>query len=168
MDHINTLKGHTGIINCLLVTSSQLVSASNDSTMRVWDLKGPNIPVLQTITTDSESVKSLAITSACLACGTQNGKVHLFEQPNRGGLWDVSCQPVDAHTNTVWGLANLAGCMVTASADTTIKLWQPGTWTQTMNTLNVHQNEVLCVANTRTYLFSGDEKGMINIWAVAS
>ena len=81
-------------------------------------------------------------------------------QPTAHSYWFLQ-----AHKDTVWGLATLVGCLVTASEDNTIKLWQPGSWTQTMNTLDLHDDAVLCVVNTRGHLFSGDAKGKIHVWA---
>ena len=123
---VRELIGHTGFVNACAVTpdSRRIISASDDRTLKVWDLDSGRL--LDTFEGHTGRVTACAVTG--------DGRRIVSASDDRTlRVWDVDrgrlLGTLDGHTDAV------AGCAVTpdgrrvvsASADQTLRVWDPET-----------------------------------------
>ena len=132
-----TLSGHTdGVLGLALSTSRRhAFSASNDRTVRVWELRGGGV-CLQVLRSFESSVSALGWhrSSGCLATGAEDGLVQ---------LWDVSALEEGGSGD---GAADGEGSSCSLA-----------------QTLRIEHCEVLCIATTLdgTALLCGLDDGSL-------
>ncbi|HMA33966.1 MAG TPA: NB-ARC domain-containing protein [Chloroflexia bacterium] len=160
----HTLLGHTGVVTAVALTGdgTRAVSASEDRTLRVWDLaSGAAIHILAGHRGEVEAV-------AVTADGTRTVSA------SRDGtlrVWDLASgallQNLAGHTHWVTAVA-LTGDgthAVSASWDHTLRVWDLGTGAL-LQTLQGHTDDVLAVAVTPdgAHAVSGARNSALRIW----
>jgi WD40 repeat protein len=98
---LKTLKGHTGFVNSVAITSdnTKIVSGSGDTTVKVWDLNN-GVKPLKTLKGHSGFVTSVAITSdnTKIVSGSWDTTVKVWEQTNSSNI--VICK-FDSFVSTI-------------------------------------------------------------------
>ena len=115
-EHSVTYNGHTGQVTDLItLPNGNLASASWDTTVRVWDVRGT---CLLTLAGHTDWVVALAVLpDGKLASGSYDGKVRVWE----GGMCLLT---LDAFTSSVCGLAVMSNCTLVARSDTgKVRVW---------------------------------------------
>ncbi|XP_072034460.1 apoptotic protease-activating factor 1-like [Amphiura filiformis] len=166
---LQELKGHKGSVRCCVFTkdASVLVSASDDNTIRVWNL-------------EQGTSLELAGHSGWVT------KIRLFHNDTRilssshdGSLriWDLSSgkqlKMIIAHTDTLLScdLSPDETMAASVSVDKTTKIWAiaaDGTIGQIVHSLQGHEDSVrtCCFSPDSKYLATGDDQGVVKIWNV--
>src|SRR5271166_4554377 len=143
---IRTLEGHTGPVRAVAVTPDgcRAVSASDDQTLRLWDLSTGQ--TIRTLEGHTNGVEAVAVTSdgRCAVSASTDQTLR---------LWDLSTgqtiRTLEGHTKSVYAVAVTPDgrCAVSASLDQTLRLWDLSTG-QTIRTLEGHTRPVTAVAVT--------------------
>ena len=160
--------GHTGVINDILVSKdkTEIISASNDKTIRVWDVATgkEKMKILGAIGASSEGkIYAIALSGddRYLAVGgfMENNKIRIYNYKT-GKLLKV----LKSHTNVVLDLSFSSDdrYLFSGSADKTVKIWQTGNW-NLQETINFHTNAVYAVKmiqrdNAYDIYSAGDDK----------
>ncbi len=163
-----TLTGHAGSVNAVAVTpdGQRAVSASEDHTLKVWDLESGL--ELRTLTGHSREVYAVAVTD-----GGQRAVSASDDKTLK--VWDVASgrelRTLIGHAGPVWAAAVTPDGQraVSASGDKTLKVWELGSGIE-LHTLTGHAHRVNAVTLTpdgeRVVSASGDRT--LKVWEVAS
>ncbi len=161
---LRTLKGHSDLVNGVVVTpdGKSAVSASQDQTLKVWDLETGR--VLRTLEGHSDSVFCVAVTpdGKWAVSASRDATLKVWDLENGGAL-----RTLEGHSSYVNGVAVTPDGKraVSASEDHTLKVWDLETG-RALRTLEGHSAHVEGVAVTpdgkRAVSASGD--GMLKVW----
>eukprot|EP00735_Rhodelphis_limneticus_P000138 TRINITY_DN1021_c0_g1::TRINITY_DN1021_c0_g1_i1::g.29865::m.29865 TRINITY_DN1021_c0_g1::TRINITY_DN1021_c0_g1_i1::g.29865 ORF type:complete len:793 (-),score=165.54,sp/Q9Y263/PLAP_HUMAN/33.54/8e-129,WD40/PF00400.27/3.6e-05,WD40/PF00400.27/6.7e-09,WD40/PF00400.27/3.4e-05,WD40/PF00400.27/5.9e-09,WD40/PF00400.27/3.9e-07,WD40/PF00400.27/2.3e-07,WD40/PF00400.27/2.9,PUL/PF08324.6/3.2e-32,PFU/PF09070.6/1.5e-25,BBS2_Mid/PF14783.1/74,BBS2_Mid/PF14783.1/76,BBS2_Mid/PF14783.1/2e+02,BBS2_Mid/PF14783.1/0.021,B len=152
------LDGHEHYVYALVVIQerNQLVSASQDKTIRIWDLGAPFVGG-QTIRGHKDTVCALAVCS--------NGDIISGSWDSTARVWrNGECiQTLEGHTAAVWCVAQLPdGSIITGSADRTLRRWKDG---RTVQQFTGHED---CVRSLRVLpngqFLSCANDGDVRVW----
>lgn len=161
-----TLDGHTAAVNALAISLDQrmLASASDDRTVRLWDLvSGQEI---RPLVGHRDRVQAVAISpnGQMIASGGGDNLIKLWNPLTGEAIADLIGHqgPINALTITADGQR-----LMSASADKTIKIWDLGTYTE-LKTLNGHSSFVndLSISPDGTTLASGSADRTIKLWSL--
>jgi serine/threonine protein kinase len=166
-----TLVGHTLAVNALAFQPTApdhqplLVSCSDDTTVRVWDIRtGMLLKVLQHHTW---AVRTLAFSpdGQFLATAGTDRTIQIWDTQQ----WQLR-RTLAGHSWPVSGLAWLPGqdVLFSSSWDQTIKVWQVSTG-QEQAVWPGHQAAIHCLAvsSSGQWLASGSQDGVVNLWPLA-
>ncbi|KAI9316986.1 WD40-repeat-containing domain protein [Dichotomocladium elegans] len=158
-----TLKGHTGSVNSVRISSandSKVISASDDRTIRLWDLQtracirvllGHLRPILHALPARTEhgpDIVSASLDNTIKFWNTRNG----------------SCvRTLFGHQEGVLSLALDSLRVVSGSQDRTVRVWDMGTW-EWMYALRGHTRPITAVAIGDTKIISATDDGEIRVW----
>jgi WD40 repeat protein len=161
---VRTLEGHTGSVSAVAVTPDGrfAISASDDETLKVWDIEKGEI--VHTLEGHTDRVNAVAVTQdgrfAVSASGDQTLKV-----------WDIEkgemVRTLEGHTDRVNAVAVTQDgrFAVSASDDGTLKMWdiEKG---ETVRTLEGHTGSVSAVAVTPDGRFavSASDDRTLKVW----
>jgi len=161
---IRTLTGHSSGVNAVSVTQDgkYAVSASNDHTLKVWDLKtGKEV---HTLTGHSSGVIAVSV--------TQDGKYVVSASDDHTlKVWDLKTGK-EVHTLTGHSLRVIAFSVtqdgkyaVSASDDRTLKVWDLKTGKE-VHTLTGHSSGVRAVSVTQDgkYVVSASDDNTLKVW----
>ncbi len=163
-----TLVGHNQPINALkhLPDRPELVSASTDNTVRIWDLRTGTEKVRFGIPSDdmNEEFTSVATTpeGTILSAGAWNGTIK---------IWDLETgkerETLVGHERPVTGvaIANDTRHIVSCSWDSTLKIWNVNGG-PAISTLVGHKDNVndVAVSPDGQYIASASSDGTVKIW----
>lgn len=119
---IRTMEGHSGGINglCIMPDGRKAVSASNDKTIKVWDIEAGE--ELRTLTGHSESVNRVCITpdGRMMVSATQDKTLKVWDMETGEEL-----RTLTGHDKSVYGVCITPDGKkaVSASGDNTCKVW---------------------------------------------
>ncbi|KAJ8068547.1 hypothetical protein OCU04_004097 [Sclerotinia nivalis] len=144
---LQTLEGHTSSVGSVAFSpdSKQIVSGSNDSTVRVWNIaRGEQI--LPTLEGHTNGVSSVAFSpdSKQIVSGSYDSTVR---------VWDIArgeqiLPTLEGHTSEVYSVAFSSDSkqIVSGSYDNTVRVWDIATGEQILPTLEGYTSEVSSVA----------------------
>ena len=116
---IKSLRGHSKEVRVVAVlVGRQMVSGSDDKTLRVWDVKGGQ--TLQVLAGHSSGVSAVAsLDSRRVVSGSENGELRVWDVGNGQALSILA-----GHSDKVRALAVLTnGQVVSGSSDRTLRVW---------------------------------------------
>jgi WD40 repeat protein len=126
MPCIATLRGHTDWVQCVAISldGTRVISASQDSTLRVWDLTHPMIPCIATLTAHTRSVSSVSISP-------DDTRAISASWDNTLRVWDIThpmipcIATLTGHAGPVWSVAiSPDGTRaISGSDDCTLRVW---------------------------------------------
>lgn len=162
----NWYSGHSDSINSIVISpdGQTLISASNDKTIKVWNLK--NGEEIFTITPATDTVKSLAISpdGHSLVSGNINGVIQ---------VWNITTgeeiHTFDEHSYQVFALIISPDGKTLFSGSSDIKVWNLDN-RELVRTLSIHSGPVFTIAispDGKT-LVSGSEDKSIKIWSICT
>ena len=164
---IATLEGHTRFVRSVAFSpdGAMLTSASQDSTIKVWDIATKeNIATLR----HTHSIRSVAFSpdGTTFALGASDSTIK---------VWDIATKKniatLEGHTHRVRSVAfSPDGAMLASgSSDRTVKLWDIATG-RTVATLEGHTAWVYSVAYSPngTMLASGSSDDTVKLWDVTT
>ena len=157
----NTFTGHKDVVNSVSYSrdGKLLVSASSDTTIKIWQ---PNGKLNKTLRGHEDSVIDVAFspTADIFASAAEDNTVKLWSA--EGELIDT----LKGHRGSVHRVAfsPQGNILASASDDNTVRLWDPDG--ELLNVLVGHQKEVLAIAfspdgNT---IATGDRSGTLRLW----
>ncbi|CAG8461286.1 15096_t:CDS:2 [Funneliformis mosseae] len=177
-------KGHTDCVNRVVIyKQSQLLSCSDDLTIRIWDLKTKSCT---RVFDQNTHVASIQCIQPALRCNATPFNELLGEKKQRkdsdkvdepvivsGSLdstikmWSLETgqciRTLFGHVEGVWSLAVDKLRVVSGAHDKTVKIWDQDSG-ECMHTLFGHTGAVNCVALSDTKIISGSEDSEIRIW----
>jgi WD40 repeat protein len=157
------LRGHTNWVNCILILpSGYLVSASDDKTIKMWDIE--NNQCYKTLEGHSGGVTSLIL--------LPDGKFASGSYDKTIKIWDYNTyhciKTLKGHSNNISSLLLLkSGKLASASDDRKIKIWQHDSNTayKHVHDIHAHNDVVSTLINlVGNYFASGSNDKTIKIW----
>ncbi len=154
------LEGHGGPVKSVAVNQdgSQVVSASSDTTVRVWNLRDGG--AFSTLAGHTHSVNSVALHGNLLASADQT--IRLWDIKT-GQVLQVFAGHTDEITSVVFGGANR---LVSASWDSTARLWDIASG-QTLAILP-HDDWVREVACSSTHIATASKDMTVRLWDIVT
>eukprot|EP00005_Dracoamoeba_jomungandri_P011134 CAMPEP_0174267342 /NCGR_PEP_ID=MMETSP0439-20130205/33279_1 /TAXON_ID=0 /ORGANISM="Stereomyxa ramosa, Strain Chinc5" /LENGTH=365 /DNA_ID=CAMNT_0015354781 /DNA_START=520 /DNA_END=1617 /DNA_ORIENTATION=+ len=113
---VSTLNGHSDQVRALSVANGNLFSGSYDCSIKVWDIN--TLKCIQTLNVYNE-VFGLGTTAGYLFSGDENGTIKVWDLRTRRCVHTLS-----DHSGSVYAFTGSNGLLLSASSDTTIKVWQ--------------------------------------------
>jgi WD40 repeat protein len=173
----HTLTGHTGAVRALAVTDLDgrpvVVSGSNDSTIRVWDL-GTGTLVAGPFRGHTGYVRAVAVAEldgrAVVVSGADDQSVRVWDLRTGAPLARIS----GGQTGYATAVAELDGCPVVISAfdHGTIKVWSLRTGAPIAGPFTGHTGYVTSVEmaepDGRPVVVSGADDGTVRVWDLRS
>ncbi|MEH2259136.1 nSTAND1 domain-containing NTPase [Nostoc sp.] len=165
---VNTLEGHSSSVISVAYSPNgqQLASASDDKTIKIWDVSSGQL--LKTLTGHSSEVNNVAYSpnGQQLASASRDKTIK---------IWDVSSgqllKTLTGHSSYVFSVAYSPNGqqLASASRDKTIKIWDISSG-QLLKTLTGHSSYVYSIAYSPNgqHLASTSADKTIKIWDVSS
>jgi WD40 repeat protein len=167
--------GHQAIIRDVIFTKDgkHLVSASEDKTVRVWDVKtGKTVRILRTQIGKGPDGKIYAA-----ALSPDNKWLALGGYPSRWGirLMDFKTGKIvgllKGHSNVIFGLSFSKdnSLLISGSADKSARIWDVKTG-QTLHILKGHKDHIYAVAFSldSSFAVTGSDDHTLKLWNVSS
>jgi WD40 repeat protein len=115
MAHVHTIVGHTDQIRALALSGNNLFSGSYDCSIKIWDCN--SYQCINTLEASNE-IFGLQSMDSYLFSGDEHGNVKIWD------LRTMQCvQTLMDHTGSVYAFAVHGTSLLSASSDTTIKVW---------------------------------------------
>lgn len=120
-ERISSFKAHDDSVTCLVFDEpfGKLVTASRDSTVKVWNLSSEKC--IGQLKGHLASVHSLALDGGVVATGSIDATVKLWDLTQAGK--PCLMKSLDGHMDEVTALGMSSGVLVSGSADKTIRQW---------------------------------------------
>ena len=165
---LHTLAGHSEVVNAVALTADgkQVVSASQDDTLRVWDLESGR--TLRTLEGHTRPVKGVAITAdgRWAVSASYDRTLKVWELASGRTLFTL-----EGHTYSVNGVAVTPDGKraISASGDGTLRVWDLSAG-RALRTLEGHSMAVSAVAATAdgTLAVSASDDKTLKVWDLES
>ena len=163
---------HTSIINLILHTKTEnIITASEDSTIKVWDKERK----YSTLIGHDDSVNAIVeIDRKYFVSGSSDGIIilwELIEDENNTNTKYILKQKLVGHEFSVIGLTYLNNDrLISASIDDTIKIWQRNIYEIFVNKIVIKEEKLgieglINIGNNTLITYSGDKS--IKIWIIS-
>lgn len=175
---LGVFEGHTGSVSAVALFgnksgTTRLLSASNDTTMKLWDLLSNSdgrtwkqSKSRSGVRAHDKDVNSIAVApnDKIVATGSQDRLVKLWDAETLSPITTLS-----GHRRGVWCVtfSNIDQVLASASADGTVRLWSLASY-QCLKTFEGHSGPVLrCAFITRgMQLLSAGADALVKAWTI--
>ncbi|WP_430331380.1 NACHT and WD repeat domain-containing protein [Rhodococcus sp. ACT016] len=174
-----TLQGHSGAVRTVSFRgSSVLATASDDRTVRVWDIANPAQPLQlgRELSGFDDVVHSVAFSpdGRSLAASSDDGLIRMFDTTDLGAIRPIDT-PVQAHSGGIWTIAFApdGATLASASWDGTAKLWSVDPVTRILRELkpalsgNGGGVPALALSPDGGAIVTGGQDSVIRVWTLA-
>ena len=150
------LRGHDEIIWALEKKGNHLITASADTTVRIWNI--PNKRCVHVLEDHRRPVLSLAVTDQFIFSGSYDFTIKVWD-------WNGYRKVVTlrGHKDAVRALIICDGKLFSGSYDGTIRVWTIGSW-QCVATMHGHGGPVRVLTQCQGRVFSGSYDGTVRVW----
>ena len=157
--HLRVLQGHEEAVRAVAAHGRRLVSGSYDCTLRVWDLLTGECQFV--LSGHKGKVYSVVLDAARNRCasGSLDGSVRIWSLATGDCLYRL-----DGHSSLVGLLENSLHYLVSAGADSTLKIWNPDSGAH-INTLAAHAGAITCFRHDDFRVVSGTD-GQLRLWDI--
>jgi len=151
----HTLTGHTSSVYSLVVSDRQLISASHDKLVKIWDLN--TLRCRHTLKGHNSRVRALALSGKLLFSGSNDKSIK---------VWNLELvsqtQSLDSHGSWIRALATEKEVLCSASKDNTVKVWD----LKSMKCIFTFASgsEVYSLAMTENIVYGGCFDHKIRVW----
>ena len=151
----HTLSGHTSSVYSLVVSERQLISASHDKLVKIWDLN--TLRCRHTLKGHNSRVRALALSGKLLFSGSNDKSIK---------VWNLELvsqtQSLDSHGSWIRALATEKDVLISASKDNTVKVWD----LKSMKCIFTFASgsEVYSLAMTNNTVYGGCFDHKIRVW----
>jgi len=167
MSLVRTVACHADAVVALKVLPSNgdVVSGSLDRSLKVHRPSADWKMVAEIKDAHGEApvcCMALVRKGSLLATGSAQGEIKVWSVES----WTCVCAVPHGHSHVVWAMCEWDGRLVSASSDTTIKLWalgEGGAPLRLEHTITGHQDEVQALAVVGNRLVSGADDGVIMV-----
>ena len=151
----HTLTGHKSSIYSLVVTERQLLSASHDKLIKVWDLN--TMRCRHTLRGHNSRVRALARSASLLFSGSNDKSIKVWNLDSMSNTHSL-----ESHVSWIRALATEKDVLTSASKDLTVKVWD----IKTLKCIFTFQagSEVYCLAMTNSMVYGGCQDYKIRVW----
>jgi|GEM_PF-4779207 len=151
-----TMEGHTATVNGVAVSGELAISASSDTTLKVWNWQ------------TGEQIRTLeGHTAAVIGVAVSDEFVVSTSNDNTLKVWNwrtgEQIRTLEGHTATVQNVALSGEYAISASRDTTLRIWNWQTGEQ-IRTLEGHTDTVYDVALSGDFAVSASRDNTLKVW----
>ncbi|KAJ5082942.1 hypothetical protein N7532_011985 [Penicillium argentinense] len=158
---LRVLSGHTHSVRAIAAYGDTLVSGSYDCTVRVWKISTGH--VLHTLQGHSLKVYSVVLDPKRNRCisGAMDHMVKVWSLDDGSLLYNL-----EGHTSLVGLLALENDFLVSAAADSTLRIWDPEHG-HCKNMLSAHTGAITCFQHDGQKVISGSDR-TLKMWDVST
>ncbi|WP_305094200.1 WD40 repeat domain-containing protein [Prescottella sp. R16] len=177
------LRGHAGAVRTVAFGrdargDTVLATASDDRTVRVWNIADPARPVQigPELTGFGDVVHSVAFgpDGRSLAASSDDGLIRMFDSTDLADIRPIDA-PVQAHTGGIWTIAFApdGGTLASASWDGTVKLWSVDPVTRALHEMrpslagNGGGVPALALSSDGSTIVTGGQDSLVRVWTLA-
>ncbi|KAJ5898806.1 hypothetical protein N7495_003550 [Penicillium taxi] len=156
---VRMLSGHTHSVRAIAAHGDTLVSGSYDTTVRVWKVSTGQI--LHTLTGHTLKVYSVVLDPKRNRCisGAMDHMVKVWSLHDGSLLYNL-----EGHTSLVGLLSLQSDHLVSAAADSTLRIWDPAHG-HCKNMLSAHTGAITCFQHDGQKVISGSDR-TLKMWDV--
>lgn len=152
--------GHQDKVNCLKVKDGMLISASDDRTIKIWDLASGEL--IRSLDGHQGDVTCLEVNDGMLISGSLDGTIK---------IWDIATgqelHSLDSYQDSIQYLEVKDDTLISVSYNGTIKTWNLVN-VQEIHSFTTHQDGINCLKVKDGMLICGLSDSTIKIWDIAS
>jgi hypothetical protein len=156
-----TLIGHIKAVKALLLCGGKLVSGSDDTGIKVWDVGSGRCETELTGPGPNNGVVALAAHGGKLYCGSA-GTVWVWPMEGKASTW--ACERTLNGDNRTNCLVAWDRMVARGSSGSEISMWRTDTWQRT-RTLRGHRDAVVSLVKSGPRLISSSVDGMLRAWS---
>ncbi|KAJ5934990.1 hypothetical protein N7466_004537 [Penicillium verhagenii] len=158
---VRVLSGHSHSVRAIAAHGDTLVSGSYDCTVRVWKISTGH--VTYTLTGHTMKVYSVVMDPKRNRCisGAMDHLVKIWSLDDGSLLYNL-----DGHSSLVGLLALQGDHLVSAAADSTLRIWDPQRG-HCRNTLSAHTGAITCFQHDGQKVISGSDR-TLKMWDVSN
>ncbi|KAJ5679813.1 hypothetical protein N7462_008057 [Penicillium macrosclerotiorum] len=158
---VRVLSGHTHSVRAIAAHGDTLVSGSYDCTVRVWKISTGQ--VLHTLQGHSLKVYSVVLDPKRNRCisGAMDHMVKVWSLDDGSLLYNL-----EGHTSLVGLLSLQSDYLVSAAADSTLRIWDPEHG-HCKNMLSAHTGAITCFQHDGQKVISGSDR-TLKMWDVST
>ncbi|WP_137723520.1 AAA family ATPase [Prescottella subtropica] len=173
------LRGHSGAVRTVAFRGDTvLATASDDRSVRVWDVADPARPVQigAELRGFGDVVHSVAFSpdGRSLAASSDDGVIRIYDSTDPTAIRPIDI-PIQAHTGGVWTIAFApdGGTLASASWDGTVKLWSVDPVTRALHEMkpalagNGGGVPAMALAPDGVTIVTGGQDSLVRVWALA-
>ena len=153
------LRGHSQYVVSVAIDGDRIVSASEDSTVKVWDIKTGRC--IQTLEELASNVVCVAIDGGTIVYGLMDATIQV--QDTRA---ESLIRMLHGHTDKVWCVAIKGTIIASGSEDKTVRVW--GETGSCIHILKGHSTSVDCIAIANNTIVSGAEDRTVKLWGISN
>ncbi|KAH3763387.1 DENN domain-containing protein 5 [Pelomyxa schiedti] len=156
------MPGHKDKVTDVHFNGNDIVSSSDDKTLRIWDSTGKEKIVLNGHT---DKVCCCEVSPTVLASGSWDHTVRLWD-PRIG----TSTAELKGHSDAIsclqLGHRDSNSVVISGSADKSLRVWDLRRFAAPLHVLNDHRDWVKCIATEGNIVISGSYDNTVKMWDI--